>query len=208
MRTGLMLLGLLSLAVGGCATSASAKAGTPKSEPTGPTGPKRVKLAVLKVESDQFPELAKALNAQLRDVQVKGVDDYFISKVTLEVVQLSIECVEQTPQCLGQVGKSLSAQRLLVARLTPGATPRRGGKRNRPVTVSVTQIDAEQGTALQQAEKEFKNEQEAMQGITDVVNQAAGQEVAAKPSSSSAPPPSEKPERPVRKSKPQARAGK
>jgi hypothetical protein len=207
MRTGLMLLGLLALAVGGCATSASAKAGTPKSEPTGPTGPKRVKLAVLKVESDQFPELAKALNAQLRDVQVKGVDDYFISKVTLEVVQLSIECVEQTPNCLGQVGKSLSAQRLLVARLTPGATARKS-KKNRPVTVSVTQIDAEQGTALQQAEKEFKNEQEAMQGITDVVNQAAGQEVAAKPSSSSAPPPSDKPERTVRKTKHQARAAK
>jgi hypothetical protein len=186
-----MLQVVLALALSACATTSSTRRGTPVSGPTGPIGPRRVKLAVLKVESEQFPDLAKALNNQLRDVQVKGVDDYFISKVTLEVVQLSIECVEQTPACYAAVGKSLSAQRLLMAHLTPGPVPRKGKKRDRvpPVTVSVTQLDAEAGTAVQQVEKQFKNEAEAMQGLTEVVQQAAGQSPTTMPASA----PAEKP---------------
>jgi len=184
---------MLVLVCSACATTGSSQRGTPNREPGGPNGPKRIKLAVLKVESDQFPALATALNTQLRDVQVKGVDDYFISKVTLEVVQLSIECVEPTPNCYAAVGKSLSAQRLLVARLLPGTPPRRGRHHAAPVTVSVTQIDTEAGTTVQKAEKEFKSEQDAVQGLSQVVLEAAGQE--ASPSGSAT-------------STPQARAGK
>jgi hypothetical protein len=134
-----------------------------------------VKLAVLKVESEQFPDVAKAINVQLQDVQIKGVDDYFLSKVTLEVVQLSIECVEATPACYQAVGKSLSAQRLLLAQLSAGPTPRKGKRRDRvpAIDVAVTVFDVEHGQAIQRVQKRFKNGPEAIQGLAALVQEAA-----------------------------------
>ena len=83
-----------------------------------PPPPKpRVKLAVLPVDTDAFPQIAASLNRALHDVKVKGVDDYFLSKVTLEVVQLSIECVQPTSECYSAVGKSLSANKLLLGHI-------------------------------------------------------------------------------------------
>jgi hypothetical protein len=163
-------------------------------DPPPPPPPPRVKLAVLKVESDQFPDVAKALNNQLREVQIKGVDDYFLSKVTLEVVQLSIECVEQTPACYQAVGRSLSAQKLLMAQISAGPTPRRGKRKDRVPSVGlvVTLFDVEGGEPIQRIEHSFKNENEAVQGAAEVVTAAAGP---AKTAPASSPPP-------------QARAGK
>jgi hypothetical protein len=129
------------------------------------------------VESEQFPSLAQALNTQLQDVHVKGVDDYFLSKVTLEVVQLSIECVEQTPNCWSAVGKSLAAQKLLVAKLTAGPTPKKGKKKDRvpAVNVQITLFDTEAGTPAEEANKQFKNQSEASEGLTALVQQATGE---------------------------------
>ena len=73
-----------------------------------------LKLAVLPVDTDAFPRDRASLNGALHDVKVKGVDDYFLSKVTLEVVQLSIECVQPTSECYSAVGNSLSANKLLL----------------------------------------------------------------------------------------------
>src|SRR5262245_42765959 len=112
MRMGRVILAVVAIGLAACATTKT-RPGSPIGGENAVNAPKRVKLAVFKVESEQFPELAKALNAQLQDVHIKGVDDYFLSRVTLEVVQLSIECVEQTPACWSAVGKSLSAQKLL-----------------------------------------------------------------------------------------------
>ena len=71
------LLGMTMLAFGG----AHAPSGTAQAPP--PPPPKaRVKLAVLPVDSDAFPQIAASLNRTLHDVKVKGVDDYFLSKVT------------------------------------------------------------------------------------------------------------------------------
>src|SRR5437868_13078917 len=105
----ILLLGVLA---GGCATTGS-NAPPPRRAQAPPPSDNRIKLAVLPVESDVFPRTAAAINDLLRGVHVRGVDDYFVSKVALEVVQLSIECVEQTSACYAAVGKSLTAQRLL-----------------------------------------------------------------------------------------------
>src|SRR5262245_54386968 len=83
--------------------------------PDRPTPPKGTRLAVLPVESDGFPEVAEWVTNLLADVRVSGVDEYFKTRVALEVVQLSIECVDPTAQCYTQVGKSLQANRLLMA---------------------------------------------------------------------------------------------
>jgi hypothetical protein len=165
-------LGLLIAIAAGCGhdTPPAPEYGRPPQ--AGPVQ-KRVKLAVLPVESDQFPRVASGLNALFHDVQVKGVDDYFLSKVTLEVVQLSIECVEQTPACYQAVGKSLTAQRLLLGHIVAGAAPTRGKRKDRvpPVTVSVMLFDVESGTASHETSRTFKNEELAAAALGDVMKE-------------------------------------
>src|SRR3569833_3238588 len=99
----------VAVLVAGCALAPAPRAEAP------PPPPKpRIKLAVLPLENDAFPQIASSRNRALHDVKVDGVDEYFLSKVTLEVVQLSIECVQPTSECYGAVGKSLSANKLLL----------------------------------------------------------------------------------------------
>jgi hypothetical protein len=171
---------LVALALGGCAHTASSRAGNPRRVDS-PSAPKRVKLAVLPVESDVFPRVASNLNGVLHDVHVRGVDDYFLSKVTLEVVQLSIECVDATSACYAAVGRSLGAQQLLIARVVPGAVPAkpaatRGKKKRdplqvppRPLSVTVTLFDVEGGAAASEVERAFKSEDEAAPAMGDLV---------------------------------------
>jgi hypothetical protein len=128
----------------------------------------RVKLAILPVESDVFPQLARFLNEVMSDVHVKGVDDYFVSKVPLEVVQLSIECVEASTACYGTVGKSLTAQQLLLAHIAAAGTRRH----DKSVQVTVTWFDVETGKARNEAQQTFKSEADAMSAISDLVGQA------------------------------------
>src|SRR4051812_47281101 len=87
--------------------------------PAAPPSKARVKLAVLPVDGDQFPQIAASLNNAFRSVKMDGVDEYFLSKVTLEVVQLSIECVQPSAECYTAAGKSLSANRLLLGQIVP-----------------------------------------------------------------------------------------
>src|ERR1051325_8674639 len=59
----------------------------------------QVKLAVIPAESDAFPRAANAVSESLTSAQVGGVDKTSVSKVSLEVVQLSIERVDPTDTC-------------------------------------------------------------------------------------------------------------
>ena len=129
----------------------------------------KTKLAVLAVESDKFPKIADAATTSLAKVKLAGVDEIEISKVSLEVVQLSIECVEQTPACYEAVGKSLAANKLLFAQITPG-TPKKPKKRD--VRVTVTLFDVDSSAAKKTAEKLFKNEKEAADGIDGLITEA------------------------------------
>ena len=156
------LLAVMLLAVG-CAHA-------PAPEPAAPPPPRpRVKLAVLPVDNDTFPQIAASLNKALREVKVKGVDDYFLSKVTLEVVQLSIECVQPTSRCYSAVGKSLSANKLLLAHAT--AVGRR--RRDKSVRVTITLFDADAGEAANVVDRVFKTPELASEGVQDLVAEAA-----------------------------------
>ena len=132
----------------------------------------KVKLAVLAVESDKFPKVADAATTSLAKAQVSGVDTVEISKVSLEVVQLSIECVEQTPACYEAVGKSLAANRLLFAQIAPG-NPKKPRKRD--VRVTITLFDVDTSAAKKTAEKLYKNEKEATDGIATLITEATQQ---------------------------------
>jgi hypothetical protein len=134
-----------------------------------PPAPKaRVKLAVLPVDSDAFPQIAASLNNALHNVKVKGVDDYFLSKVALEVVQLSIECVQPTSECYAAAGKSLSANKLLLGHIT--AMGKR--KRDKSVRVTITLFDVEAGEATNVVDRVFKTPELASQGAQELVAEA------------------------------------
>lgn len=130
-----------------------------------PPPPKVVTLAVLPAESDTFPVAAKAATDSLSRARVAGVDRTQVSKVSLEVVQLSIECVDPTDACYQAIGRSMSANRLLFARIDAGAA-----KRQLRVTVTLYDVDAR--SAKRTAEKLFVNEDQAVAGAAALVAEA------------------------------------
>ena len=120
----------------------------------------KITLAVLPAESDAFPKAARAVTESLSNAKVSGIDDREMSKVSLEVVQLSIECVEPTVVCYEAVGKSLSANRLLFAAIEPAS------KKQLKVTVTLFDVDARYPHS---AQRTFPNEKAASSGINDLV---------------------------------------
>jgi hypothetical protein len=154
--------------LGGCAHGTTARV-----EPAAPAAPRpRVKLAVLPVdEEQQLGVVAKGINRAFRDVKVAGVDDYFVSKVALEVVQLSIECVQPTSACFVAVGKSLSANKLLMGQVTPVGKK----KRDKAVRVTVTLFDVDSGEALNVVDHVYKTAELAADGAATLVAEATAE---------------------------------
>src|SRR4051812_42550885 len=81
-----------------------------------------IRLTVIPADSDAFPRAARAVSASLSSARIAGVDTTAVSKVSLEVVQLSIECVDPTDACYQAIGRSMAVNRLLFARIDPGAS--------------------------------------------------------------------------------------
>lgn len=129
-----------------------------------PTGGKRI-WAVLPAESDAFPIAARSTTERLRRARVRGLDEPQVSKVSLEVVQLSIECVERTPTCYEAVGRSLAANELLFAEIDQGPK-----KDSIKVTVTLFDVDAKQRKKA--AIKVFPSEEDVVWGVADVVAEA------------------------------------
>jgi hypothetical protein len=164
---------LLAVLLVACASGPQRRAsGTVGSDSDG-----RLKLAVLPVESDAYPQVALMLNQSLREARMTGVDDYFVSQVTLDVVQLSIECVDSTSACYSAVGKSLMANRLLMGHIT-------AAKKRRSVRVIITVFDVDNAAAINVVDKIFESVDEAAAGVAALVADATGQPPPAKVSRS------------------------
>jgi len=133
--------------------------------PAPPSSRLKLQLAVIPAESDAFPRAAQAVSASLSSAQVAGVGATAVSKVSLEVVQLSIECVDPVDACYRAIGRSMSANRLLFARIDPGAT-------RRQLRVTVTLFDVDAGSAKRTAAKLFPSEDQAVAGAADLVAEA------------------------------------
>ncbi len=157
-------LGAISLLAMGCAHARPA----PVAPAPAPVQARR-ELAVIPAESDAFPALARAISAQLAQVRLAGVDETRLSKVSLEVVQLAIECVEPTGACYAAIGKSLAANRLLFARIEGGA----GRGPHRPLKITVTLFDVDARAAARTAEREFATEADATAGAAALVEEVA-----------------------------------
>lgn len=136
----------------------------PPSPPPAPPAPppSKIQLAVIPADSDAFPRAARAVSASLATARVPGVDATTLSKVSLEVVQLSIECVEPTAACYEAIGRSMAANRLLFARIDGGAT-RRGLK------ITVTLFDVDARAAVRSAQRAFATEDDATTGVAALV---------------------------------------
>jgi len=151
---------LVSVALAAC-THPSAPSLSP---PPAPRASPKVKLAVLPTESSAFPKAAQAATDSLTNVRVGGIDETRLSMVSLEVVQLSIECVEPTPECYTAVGRSLAANRLLFAQIASDSK-----RKQLKVTVMLFDVDANQPKTV---EKLFATEQEATAGVAELVGEA------------------------------------
>ena len=134
--------------------------------PAAPPPPRaKIQLAVIPAESDVFPRAARAVSASLSSARVAGVDATSVSKVSLEVVQLSIECVDPTDACYRAIGRSMSVNRLLFARIDPGAT-------RWQLHVTVTLYDVDAGSTQRTSAKWFATEDQAVAGAAALITEA------------------------------------
>jgi hypothetical protein len=150
---------VLIVAAVGCGHAAdSKKVVSPSSQPTA-----HVKIAVLPAESREFPGVADAINSSLQSLKPDG-SEVKVSNVSLEVVQLSIECVDQTATCYAKAGSSLEADQLLFAEIST---------RREKVHVSVTLFDVTTQMATDVAEQQFDDEASARSGADRLVRKIA-----------------------------------
>jgi hypothetical protein len=161
---------VLAVVLAACAHKAAVVVVAPKPKPK----PPEVTMAIMPVEGDVFPKLVKALNGELTDATVGGVQRTFVSKVSLEVVQISIECVDPTAACWTAAGKSLNADRLLFAQIEPVAEPKK--KKKKSVHLRVTLFDVHKGEAIGDTDHTYKTEDEAVAAsrglLTETLNAA------------------------------------
>jgi hypothetical protein len=154
-RTRVIVIGAVALF--GCARA------KPPEAPPYVAGSHR--LVALPADSISYPSAAERATAFLQRTRVRGFDAPELAKVSLEVAQLSIECVEPSEACYTAVGKSLSANQLLFAQFDAGPEAEQ-------VRVSVTLFDVDGATTKRTARKVFETEQDAVYGLRDVVEEA------------------------------------
>ena len=126
-----------------------------------PPSENTAKLVVLLAESATFPKAAQATNESLIHVQLDEPGAVQLSKVSLEVAQLAIECVEPSVTCYAAVGRSLAAKDLLFAQIA--------AVKRAQLKVTITLFDVNMKTPRTRAEKVFASETEATAGIAELV---------------------------------------
>ena len=150
--------------------SACTHAGSPAAPPAVSSPPpqarpaKIARLVALPAESATYPKLARAATDSLSRAQVDGLGAAQVSKVSLEVVQIAIECVDPSSTCYQAVGRSLTASGLLFAQIA--------AIERRQLKITVTLFDVDAKAARTKAEKVFASEEEATAGVADLVAEA------------------------------------
>jgi hypothetical protein len=172
-RRKILLFGALLGAWIGCATKAPPRAATP-ARPVAPVGVAR--LAVLPSDSLLFADIAVALDEQLGRARVSGVGPTVRAKISMEVAQLSLECVSPTDECYTQVGKYLQVDRLLWGQIA--RDPQGSG-----VKVTIVLLDVERGAVLARAEESFPKNDVAIGGLRRLVERVTAPPVLAAPGS-------------------------
>src|SRR4029079_16063926 len=74
-----------------------------------------MRLVWMPLEERKFAELATSVNDRLAPATLKGVTEVVQAPISMEMAQLTIECINRSPICYGAVAKKLNADRLLWA---------------------------------------------------------------------------------------------
>jgi hypothetical protein len=154
---------LAVLAVG-CATSRP-----PSAKPASPVQvavEDPVKLAWFPAEAFAFADVAEAANVSLERARVPGVDSRFKAPVSMEVAQLSLECIEQSDECWVAVGRSLEANRLLWADLSFS------GDKKKAIVATVVLFDVDDARVVSRAQRSFGSRELAIEGLDSLVQTA------------------------------------
>ena len=106
---------------------------------------------VLPAEGLHFPETASVLNTKMASVEFGNVSESALAKVSMEVAQLSLECVEPTESCYQSVGRFLQADSILWAKVKGDE----GTEEKAGPTVSIRLFDVEAGRLLGEAQQSY-----------------------------------------------------
>ncbi|MFN0253723.1 MAG: hypothetical protein ACKV2T_43040 [Kofleriaceae bacterium] len=137
----------------------------PKPPPKPVYRPGNLVFAVLPAESQMFPIAARAATERLRRARVKGLDEPRMSNVSLDVVQLQIECVDANLDCYERVGKELAANQMLFAEIV-------NGPRKDSIRVTITLFDVDLKKRRKAASKVFASEEDVVWGVAEVIAEA------------------------------------
>jgi hypothetical protein len=124
-----------------------------------------VRLAVLPPDQLLDSDLAAALDERLSRAQVIGAGQMVRARVSMEVAQLSLECVSASDNCYTQVGRFLQVDRLLWGQIA--RDPTTAGLR-----VTVVLLDVGRGAPVGRAEGTFPQREAAIEGLQKLVDQA------------------------------------
>jgi hypothetical protein len=152
MLSGALLLGL------GCASQPA----PPAAHAQKPAPPAR--LAWLPADPLAGPELAQAVNDRLGQITLPGTSAGVKAAVSMEVAQLAIECTEPTPTCYTAVGRSLGADEMLWAELSPDSGHQTA------VRVALLLFDVRGGAAPRRVERTFAGVDAARAGVAALVD--------------------------------------
>jgi hypothetical protein len=166
-RGSVLFLALL----GACASSAPPPIEPPVAPANAPRSAPRIRVGVLPPDALPFGEVAAALGRGLEGAlsaangrRVRG-SEVVAAKVSMEVAQLSLECVSPTNDCYAAVGRFLQVDRLLW-----GQAVRDGDASS--VKITVIHLDVGRRIPLGRAERTFTDQVAAVEGVQAVVDQA------------------------------------
>lgn len=162
------ILGLAVLAaVSGCPRPKPAAPAPPQRNAAGILVTGRPIFAVIPAESERFPRAAQSANDSMREARLVGVDPPQVSSISLEMLQISIECIDPTVTCYEAVGKTLQANQILFTEITPG-------KKRKEVKVKVTLFDVDNRKLRGNETKLFPSEAAAEKGLDAVIAKVTG----------------------------------
>jgi hypothetical protein len=161
-RRTILLISVVVGALLGCATKGPPQAVVPSRAPARAAS---ARLAVLPSDPLLFADIATALDERLGRVRLDGAGPMVKAKVSMEVAQLSLECVSATDDCYTQVGKYLQVDRLLWGQIARDS-------QTAGVTVTVVLLDVDRGASVARAQQTFAQSQAAIEGLATLVDKA------------------------------------
>ena len=125
--------------------------------------PMALKVGVLPPDMLMFSDVASALSDRLAHARVSGAEPAMMAKVSMQVAQISLECVSSTEDCFAKVGRFLQVDRLLWGQIERD--------KDAGLKVSVAFLDVGRGAMVGHAERVFPEATAAISGLQGLVDE-------------------------------------